>query len=354
MTRFLRRWSWFLVFALAALVPLIDLVLPARLRITGMLVPVVTYALVALGLNIVVGFTGLLHLGSAAFMAVGAYAFAILTAPCFPVQLGFWPGLGLATVAGALAGWALALPTMRLRGDYLTIVTLGCGEIVRELLKNLEPLTKGTQGINPLPPPALPWVTFTAAQPIPFYLLFLALLAGAVVVCRNLRHSATGRAWTAVREDELAAKSVGVRTDAAKRSAFTWGAGLCALGGALAASYSTGVEPSIYDFQMSVIILCIVVIGGMGSIAGVLLGAVVMMGFNQIGVPLLTGLLGGGAEAHPLLDANNWKFLIFGLALIVAMRLRPEGLLPAREVRAELHHDPAESDPESARVGDLR
>jgi branched-chain amino acid transport system permease protein len=350
---FARRHAWWIALVVAALVPLVDLLLPGRLRITGMLVPVLAYALVALGLNIVVGFTGLLHLGSAAFMAVGAYAFAILTAPSCPFQLGFWPGLGLATLAGAVAGMALALPTMRLRGDYLTVVTLGCGEIVRELLKNLSPITKGSQGINPLPAPEVgPW-TLTAMQPMPWYWLFLAIVALATALCLNLRRSAVGRAWTAVREDELAARASGVRVDRAKRSAFTWGAALCALGGALAAAYSTGVEPSVYDFQMSVTVLCIVVIGGMGSVAGVLLGTAVMMGFNQVGVPLLTRLLGGGAESHPLLDANNWKFMIFGLALIIAMRLRPEGLLPAREVRDELHHAD-EDDPESAREGVLR
>ena len=285
-------------------------------------------------------------------MAVGAYTFAILTAPCFPFQIGFWPGLAAAVAAGAASGTALALPTMRLRGDYLAIVTLGCGEIVRELLKNLAPITKGAQGINPLPAPGIGSWTMTAMQPQPWYWLFLALVAIAAVICLNLRRSAVGRAWTAVREDELAARASGVRVDRVKRSAFTWGAALCALGGALAASYNTGVEPSIFDFQMSVIILCIVVIGGMGSVAGVLLGTVVLMGFNQVGVPLLTKALGGGSESHPLLDANNWKFLVFGLALIVVMRLRPEGLLPAREVRDELHHD-GEDDPEQRREGSL-
>ena len=336
------RAGWWIALAAAAVVPLADLLLPAQLQVTGQLVPVLTFAIVALGLNIVVGFTGLLHLGAAAFMAIGAYVFAICTAPSFPFQLGFWPGLALAVAAGAAAGAVLALPTMRLRGDYLTVVTLGCGEIVRELIKNLAPVTKGAQGINPLPPPSVPGIGFSAAEPAPFYWLFLGILALVVVVCLNLRRSAAGRAWVAVREDELAARSMGVRTDRAKATAFAWGAALCALGGALAASYSTGVEPSIYDFQMSVIVLCLVVIGGMGSVAGVLVGAAVMMGFNQVGVPALTRLLGGGAESHPLLDANNWKLLIFGLALIIAMRLRPEGLLPAREVRDELHHDPEE------------
>lgn len=335
-------WGWWVALAAAAAVPLLDLLLPLQWRVTGMLVPVLSYALVALGLNIVVGFAGMLHLGSAAFMAVGAYAFAILSAPSYPFQLGFWPALALATAAGAAAGTALALPTMRLRGDYLTIVTLGCGEIARELLRNLGSVTKGAQGINPLPAPAVPGLKLTASEPMPFYWLWLGILALAVALCLNLRRSAAGRAWTAVREDELAARAMGVRTDRAKRIAFAWGGALSALGGALAASFSTGVEPSVYDFQMSVIILCIVVIGGMGSVAGVLVGAGVMMGFNQIGVPLITRLLGGGAESHPLLDANNWKFLIFGLALILAMRLRPEGLLPSREVRAELHRDPEE------------
>lgn len=345
-----RRRGWMLAAVIALALPLADLVLPAQWRISGMLVPVVIYALIALGLNIVIGFTGLLHLGSAAFMAVGAYAFAILTAPAYPFQLGFWMGAGAATLLGAAAGAALALPTMRLRGDYLTIVTLGCGEIVRELLRNLTPITKGPQGINPLPSPSFGTWQMSASVPWPWYYLFLGVLVLAVVLCLNLRRSAVGRAWTAVREDELAARASGLRVDRLKCAAFTWGSALCALGGALMASFSTGVEPSLYDFQMSVTILCIVVIGGIGSVAGVIAGAVVMMGFNQLGLPLITRLLGGGGNAHPLLDADNWKLLIFGLALIVTMRLRPEGLLPAREVRRELHH---EDDEEAQREGPL-
>jgi branched-chain amino acid transport system permease protein len=342
-----RRWLPWAALTVGLVLPVADLLLPPSARLTGHFVPVLAYAIIALGLNIVVGFTGFLHLGAAAFMAVGAYAFAILCAPSFPFQWGFWPSLGAAALVGAAAGWALALPTIRLRGDYLTIVTLGSCEIVRELLKNLAPITKGPQGINPLP---APW-GFTALEPRPWYFLFLAIAVAATLLCVHLRRSAVGRAWTAVREDELAARSSGVAVDRAKRSAFVWGAALCALGGALLAAYATGVEPSIYDFQMSVLVLCIVVIGGMGSVAGVILGAVLLMGFNQVGVPLITRLLGGGAEAHPLLDANNWKFLVFGLALILTMRLRPEGLLPAREVRDELHHD---DDPEIERGGELR
>ena len=355
-TRVLRRragYGWFLALALAALVPVVDHLLLPQFRVTGQLVPVLTFAIVALGLNIVVGFTGLLHLGAAAFMAVGAYAFAILTAPAYPFQVGFWCGLGLATGAGALAGLLLALPTMRLRGDYLAVVTLGCGEIVKELLKNLAPITKGPQGINPLPPPALgPW-TPGPTEPAASWWLYLLILAVVVVVNLNLRRSRLGRAWTAVREDELAARAMGVEAAAAKRSAFAFGSAFCALGGAMMASFSTGVEPATYDFQMSIIVLCIVVLGGMGSVAGVLVGSAAIMGFNQVGLPLITRLLGGGAEAHPLLDANNWKFMIFGLVLVVMMRCRPEGLVPAREVQAELHHDPEDHDPEAQREGVL-
>jgi branched-chain amino acid transport system permease protein len=227
---------------------------------------------------------------------------------------------------------------MRLRGDYLAIVTLGFGEIVQDLLKNLEPITKGTTGINPVPHPTLGSYAFTGESHLPFYYLYLAFAVVAAVLCRNLRRSRVGRAWVAVREDELAARSCGVNTARAKLSAFSWGAALCAAGGALvAALVGTSIEPGYYDFQLSIVVLCAVIVGGLGSVAGVLLGSLVMFGFNSIVLARLTDALGGGAtNASVLAIPNNWKFLVFGLALILAMRLKPEGLLPAREVRAEL------------------
>jgi branched-chain amino acid transport system permease protein len=296
------------------------------------------FTVIGLGLNIVTGFTGLLNLGAAAFVAIGAYAYSILTCDIYPFRLGFWSGLGSATIIGALVGTVLGLPTMRLRGDYLAIVTLGFGEIVQDLLKNLEPITKGTQGINPVPHPTLGAFAFTSETHLPFYYLYLAFAALAALLCRNLRRSRVGRGWVAVREDELAARACGVNAARAKLSAFAWGAALCSAGGALvAALVGTSIEPGYYDFQLSIVVLCAVIVGGMGSVPGVLLGSLLMFGFNSIVIVRLADALGGSASANVLASPNNWKFLVFGLALILAMRLKPEGLLPAREVRAELH-----------------
>jgi branched-chain amino acid transport system permease protein len=329
---------------LAAVLPAIDLLLPMPLRFASLVPAIMVYAIVGLGLNIIAGFTGLLNLGSAGFMAIGAYTFAILTCPIYPFQVGFWVGASGAALVGGLAGAALALPTMRLRGDYVAIATLGFGEIVQDVLKNLDAVTKGTQGLNPVAAPALPGITFDAGSYVPWYYLYLVLLVGTAWLCTNLRHSRLGRSWVAVREDELAARAMGMPTPRVKLTAFTIGSAMCSTGGALFASLSgTSIEPGFYDFQQSVIILCIVIVGGMGNVAGVLLGAFIMVGFNGIVLTKLTealnrnGITGDNVLASP----SNWKLLLYGLALILMMRLRPEGLLPAKEIQAELHHDDA-------------
>jgi branched-chain amino acid transport system permease protein len=331
------RWA---CLAVVLVLPLIDLALPNGLKVASLVPPILVFAILGLGLNIVAGFTGLLNLGSAAFMAIGAYAFAISTSTIYPFQIGFWPGLALAIVMGALCGLVLALPTMRLRGDYLAIVTLGFGEIVQDVLKNLDAITKGTQGLNPVPTPALFGYLFTTANFVPWYYLFLALLLLAVALCSNLLHSRIGRAWIAVREDELAARSMGINAAKAKTIAMVSGAALCAGGGALWSSLQgTSIEPGYYNFQLSVIVLCIVIVGGLGSISGVLLGALIMIGFNSIVLVKLSELLGRhgvGGGGNVLSSPNNWKYLIYGLALILMMRLKPAGLLPAKEVAGEL------------------
>jgi branched-chain amino acid transport system permease protein len=240
-----------------------------------------------------------------------------------------------------LAGLVLALPTMRLRGDYLAIVTLGFGEIVQDVLRNVDAITKGTQSINPVPTPSLFGYTFTTDNFVPWYYLFLAVLMAAVMLCRNLLHSRIGRSWIAVREDELAARSMGISAAKAKLVAVVVGACLCAAGGALWASLQgTSVEPGYYDFQLSVIVLCIVIVGGLGSIPGMILGALIMVGFNAIILVKLSEWLarmGVGGGTNVLASPNNWKFLVYGLALIVMMRFKPEGLLPARDVQEQLH-----------------
>jgi branched-chain amino acid transport system permease protein len=311
---------------------------PLGLNLLDPMRGVLVFALLGLGLNVVTGFTGLLHLGMAAFMAIGAYAFAISTCDIYPFQLGFWPALGVTAVAGALAGFLLGAPTLGLRGDYLAIVTLGFGEIVQDVMKNLDAITKGTQGINPLPAPSLPLVGELGTDERPWYWLFLGLLVLAVKLCRNLERSRTGRAWLAVREDQLAASCMGIAPIPVKMYAFATGAALAALAGGLWASlYQSTGEPGNYDFQVSILALCIVIVGGMGSIDGVLVGALAMIGLANIALPKLASWLQAQGVVNPsnvLGSPNNWKYMVFGVVLMVMMRVRPDGLLPARLERA--------------------
>lgn len=181
--RILFHWSFLVI---AALLPLVEVFVPHQYHFATLLRPIFIMAILALGLNVLTGFTGLLNLGVAAFMALGAYAYSILTCDIYPFRLGFWPAVMITIIVGLIAGVALGLPTIRLRGDYLAIVTLGFGEIVQDSLKNLDVITKGTQGINPLPAPNLFGYTFHADVYQPWYYLFLAFLALVVLLNRNL------------------------------------------------------------------------------------------------------------------------------------------------------------------------
>ncbi|NDC36532.1 MAG: branched-chain amino acid ABC transporter permease [Proteobacteria bacterium] len=324
----------------AALFPLLNIVLPFELVALDALRPILIFALMGLGLNIVTGSTGLLHLGVAAFMAIGAYSYAVLSCDIYPFQFGFWTALLLTTYVGMVAGLLLGVPTLRLRGDYLAIVTLGFGEIVQDLLRNLDVITKGTQGINPLPNPSVLGIEISSSNAVGWYYLLLAIVTLVAILNRNVLRSNVGRGWLAVREDALAAGCMGLRIIRIKLQAFALGAGVCALAGALWASQlgSTG-EPGNYDFQLSTIVLCLVIVGGLGSIAGVLVGALVMIGFNSIVLTKISeALVQGGFASTGVVwtSPNNWKYLLFGLALIVMMRVRPEGLLPERHPGEEL------------------
>jgi branched-chain amino acid transport system permease protein len=341
-----RRPTWLAplaLLALVALLPLVDRTLPLKWRFGSDLVPVLYFAVLGLGLNLVVGNTGLLNLGAAAFMGIGAFAFAILTCEVYPFQVGFWWGIGGALAIGGACGLVLGLPTMRLRGDYLAIVTLGFGEIVQDLLRNLDVITFGSKSINPLPAPRLPGYAFTGMGEgwMPWFYLYLAILALAVTLLRRIERSPLGRSLVAVREDELAARCMGVNVARVKLGAFAGGAALCALSGALyACSLGSSSEPATYDFNVSVLALCIVILGGMGNLNGGLLGPLIMVGFNpnvQTKLDaLIKGWQGDATSNNVLMSPTNWKYLIFGLTLILMMRFRPEGLLPSRRVRREL------------------
>lgn len=324
---------------IAGCLPLLNAVLPFELVALDSMRPILIFALMGLGLNIVTGSTGLLHLGVAAFMAIGAYSYGVFSCDIYPFQFGFWGSLLVAALMGTGAGLLLGIPTLRLRGDYLAIVTLGFGEIVQDLLRNLEVITKGTQGINPLPAPTVLGMEISSGDSIGWYYLLLAIVMIIATLNRNLLRSGVGRGWLAVREDELAAACMGLRTMRIKLQAFAAGAGVCAVAGALWASQlgSTG-EPGNYDFQLSTIVLCLVIVGGLGSISGVLVGALVMIGLNSIMLTRISEALvrnGFASTGEVWASPNNWKYMLFGVALIVMMRVRPEGLLPERHEMKE-------------------
>jgi branched-chain amino acid transport system permease protein len=302
------------------------------------------FAILALGLNVVVGYTGLLHLGIAAFFGVGAYLAGILTVPAYPFQVGFFPALFVATAGAALLGFLLGAPTLRLRGDYLALVTLGFGEVVRFAIRNLEEITGGTKGLNPLPPPALPGWLAQALACIGlgpdwsqdyrlFYYLALGLLVAVFLLLWRLERSRMGRGWLAVREDELAATCMGISATRVKLSAFALGAGLAGLAGCLYATRLTSTAgPDAFDSNRSIIMLACIILGGLGSLRGTLLGVLLLIGFDNVLAPTVDGLLqksGINASGSAFLTFSNWRFLIFGLALILMMRFRPDGLWPA-------------------------
>jgi branched-chain amino acid transport system permease protein len=297
------------------------------------------FVLLALGLNVVVGFAGLLDLGYAAFFAIGSFSFAMLASPQFGIHVPFWALLFLASAIAALFGVLLGAPTLRLRGDYLAIVTLGFGEIVPQTFLNLAQWTGGPNGIGSLDQPAIFGYRF-GFQALPYYYLILALIAFAVWIANNLRSSRLGRAWMAIREDELAAAHMGINTTAAKLAAFAIGASFSGLAGCAYASKLQLVSPDQFGFNVSVAVLSMLVLGGMGNIPGVILGSLVISSLDRFILPQLTNFL---HAVHVNVDLTNSRFMIYGVILVMMMLFRPEGLLPSRQRSAELHAGDAEA-----------
>ena len=305
------------------------------------------YCILALGLNVMVGYTGLLHLGIAAFFGIGAYAMAILTAPVFPFQMGWLAATVLSIAVAAGIGFALGTPTLQLRGDALAIVTLGFGEFVVTVLRNLEQVTGGMKGLNPVPPPGtgisimnIDLGTAFMVDPRWFYLLTLSALAGVVWAMKRLENSRLGRAWVAVREDATAASSLGISTTQTKLSAFAMSAAVAALAGCLyAATLSTTADPNAYNFNRSMMILCAVILGGLGSVLGTLVGVTILVGFDTVILPRIDALLQQLLNHSPegVLSFGGWRLAMVGLVLVIVMRFRPEGLIPSRQLAAELH-----------------
>jgi branched-chain amino acid transport system permease protein len=290
------------------------------------------FVLLALGLNIVIGFAGLLDLGYAAFFAIGSYTFAMLASPQFGIHIPFWVMLFVASGVAALFGILLGAPTLRLRGDYLAIVTLGFGEIVPQTFLNLSQWTGGPNGIGSLDQPSVFGYRFGFAA-LPYYYLILLLIAVAVLAANNLRNSRLGRAWMAIREDELAAAHVGINTTATKLAAFAIGASFSGLAGCAYASKLQLVSPDQFGFNVSVAVLSMLVLGGMGNIPGVIVGSLVISSLDRFILPQLTNFMHGfGVQ----IDLTNSRFLIYGIILVMTMLFRPEGLIPSRQRRSEL------------------
>jgi branched-chain amino acid transport system permease protein len=306
---------------------------------TNFLADAGAFVLLALGLNIVVGFAGLLDLGYAAFFAIGSYAFAMLASPQFGAHVPFWVLIFVASGIAAVFGILLGAPTLRLRGDYLAIVTLGFGEIVPQTFLNLTQWTGGPNGIGSLDQPVFFGLRF-GFDPLPYYLLILALIALAVWVASNLRNSRLGRAWMAIREDELAAAHMGINTTTTKLAAFAMGASFSGLAGCAYASKLQLVSPDQFGFNVSVFILAMLVLGGMGNIPGVIVGSLILSALERFILPQGTNFLHG---LHINVDLTNSRFLIYGAILVLMMLFRPEGLIPSRERKAELHAGDADA-----------
>jgi ABC-type branched-subunit amino acid transport system permease subunit len=316
------------------------------------------YILLALGLNIVVGLAGLLDLGYAAFFAIGSYTFAFASSPqAFPhLDIPFWPMLVVGAVVAATFGILLGAPTLRLRGDYLAIVTLGFGEIVPAVFVNADTYTRGVNGIGGIHQPSLPGVDFSFINPYPFYVTMIVILAVVMVLIYRLQGSRLGRAWMAIREDELAAASSGVNTVVTKLLAFALGASTAGFAGVFNASKLGNVTPDQFGFDVSFTALAMVVLGGMGNIWGVAAGAFILYTIQSVLLKELNQFFQG--QHIPILqdiDFTQYQFLLYGLALVAMMLLRPEGLFPSVRRRRELHAEPAEATdlpPPTSELGD--
>ena len=287
-----------------AVLPFITSMYQVNILITAMI-----YIMLGLGLNIVVGLAGLLNLGYVAFYAVGAYAYALLN---YHYGLNFWLALPVGASLAAVFGIALGYPVLRLRGDYLAIVTLAFGEIIRLVLENWSAFSFGPSGIANIPRPTLFGIHMSLeANTVFFYFLMILMVAVTIFVVTRLQYSRLGRAWVALREDEIASQAMGIDTTRVKLAAFALGATWAGLGGVLFAARTTFINPACFTIWESMLILCIVVLGGMGSIIGVVIGALFLI--------LLPEYLRAFSE---------YRLLLFGLILVLMMIFRPGGLIP--------------------------
>lgn len=346
---------------IAALVPW---VLDTSLQVTAITIAI--YVMLALGLNIVVGYAGLLDLGYVAFYVIGAYtmaagSFGFIQLPNGDTKavpsFSFWLLLPLGAILAGFFGVLLGAPTLRLRGDYLAIVTLGFGEIVPIVFNNLS-YFYGPVGISAQPPSPIGTLTFgDPSFPAPFYYLTLVLVVLIILAVVSLRESSLGRAWVAIREDETAAAASGVNLVRTKLLAFGLGATVGGIGGVMNAAFTTSITPKDFSFNISITILIMVVLGGLGSVPGVILGAILLRFFDAY----LLGQINEAVHNNPLVsndgspfhflagvDFNISKYLIYGLILVAMILLRPQGLIPNRRRARELHGEGIASETLSA------
>ncbi len=319
-------WSWTGIVLGALLLPLVH----SNPYLLDVLTTALLYAILALGLNLIVGLTGLLHLGYAAFFAIGAYTYGLLS---LHAHLSFWWGLAPAAAVAGAFGVLLGFPALRVRGDYLAIVTLGFGEIVRIAFTNLDQWTGGPNGLLGIAHPCF-WIPGKGVldfgvESTPYYILALLTTVAVALVCHRLARSRVGRAWVAIREDELAAACTGVPVLQLKLLAQGCGGAIAGIAGAIFAAKQGTITPDTFDFILSITILAMLVLGGLGSIRGAVIGALVL-----------------GTLPEILRGFDQYRMLIFGLAMILIMRLRPQGFfgrfqLGAKKVAVRHARSPA-------------
>src|SRR5437016_10362768 len=316
----------------------------AWVRITNL---AILFVFLSLGLNIVVGFAGLLDLGYVAFYAVGAYVYALLASPHFGIHWPFWAILPIGAAVAALFGVLIGAPTLKMRGDYLAIVTLGFGEIVRIFLNNLSQpvnITNGPQGIARIDPFRLGGIDFSKSDsflglgfsgPIKYYYLLLAVLLAVIFINVRLQNSRIGRAWEAIREDEIAARAMGIDTTRVKLLAFAMGATFGGVAGGMFSAIQGFVSPESFVLVESIMVVSMVVLGGMGNIWGVILVAVLLSFVPEIlrytVEPVQRWIFG-----RSIIDPEVIRMLLFGLAMVAMMLFRPAGLWPSAVRKREL------------------
>jgi branched-chain amino acid transport system permease protein len=340
------KWGAIAVIALALLVlPFaLSTIGTAWVRITNL---AILFVFLSLGLNIVVGFAGLLDLGYIAFYAVGAYVYALLASPHFGLHLPFWAILPIGAAVACLFGVLLGAPTLKLRGDYLAIVTLGFGEIIRIFLNNLyQPvnITNGPQGIATIDPFRIGNLDLSKDQvflglnwtgPVKYYYLLLLVLLAVIVLNMRLQNSRIGRAWEAIREDEIAARAMGINTRNMKLLAFAMGASFAGIAGGMFSAMQGFISPESFVLVESIMVLSMVVLGGMGNVFGVILGAVLLSFVPEIlrytVQPVQQALFG-----RTIIEPEVIRMLLFGLALVLMMLYRPAGILPSAVRKREL------------------